>query len=222
MSNQPANTPVGAPYTLGQAQAHISQGPLGKRITWVQLTPLDYLSNLSSSGISNKTFDATILAHCLWYFPSPSLVLSTLRALKQHSHRLCLAEWSLQATKPNAQPHVLAALTQAALECRKAESESNVRSVLSPKRLTQLALAAGWQLEDESVVQAGEGMLDGQWEVSACLSTGFEREVDDHVADERGRGVVLALRDACEASVKAVEGGTGGVRSMDVWVASFV
>ena len=222
--------PAGAPYTLGQAQGHISQGPLGKRITWVQQSPLDYLSSLSSPSSTSsppasdpKAFDATVLAHCLWYFGSPSLVLSTFRVLKQHSKRLLLAEWSLVATHPSAQPHVLAALTQAALECRKPKgSISNVRTVLGPKQLTELALAAGWHLESETRVPGSEGLLDGQWEVSACLSPSFGREVEEQVSDERERAVVLALRDACEASLEGIPGGREGVRAMDVWVANFV
>lgn len=163
-----------------------------------------------------------MLAHCLWYFTSPSLILSTFRALKQHSKRLLLAEWSLVATHPSAQPHVLAALTQAALECRKPNSDSNVRTVLAPKRLTELALAAGWKLESETRVEGGEGLLDGQWEVSACLSSSFEKEVEDEVSDERERAVVLASRDACEASLEGIQGGWKGVKAMDIWVANFV
>jgi SAM-dependent methyltransferase len=219
-------TSVGAPYTLGQAQDHISQGPLGGRITWVQQRPQDYLSSLPSptSSTESKVFDATVLAHCLWYFASPSLVLDTFRAIRQHSKRLLLSEWSLEATHPSARPHVLAALSQAALECRKnaEDSVSNVRTVLAPKRLTELALAAGWQLEKETRVHCGEGLLDGQWEVSACLGSGFEKEVEEYVADDRERSMVLALRDACAASLDAVPGGRKGVTAMDVWVASFV
>lgn len=215
--------PTGAPYTLGQAQSHISQGPLGSRITWVQQPPLDYLSSLPyPSSSESKVFDATVLAHCLWYFASPELILSTFRALKQHSKRLLLAEWSLVATHPSAQPHVLAALTQAALECRKPISDSNIRTVLGPKRLTELALAAGWQLESETRVPGGEGLLDGQWEVSACLSSSFEQQVEAKVSDERERAVVLASRDACEASLEGIQGGRKGVKAMDVWVASFI
>lgn len=212
---------AGAPYTLGQAQDHISQGPLGRQITWVQQSPLDYLSSLPAS--ESKAFDATVLAHCLWYFASPSLILSTFRALKQHSKRLLLAEWSLVATQPSAQPHMLAALTQAALEYRKPKSsDSNVRTVLGPKRLTELALAAGWRLESETRVQCGEGLLDGQWEVSARLSSSFKREVEEQVSDERERAAIVASRDACEASLEGVQGGQKGVRAIDIWVASFV
>lgn len=214
---------VGAPYTLGQAQSHISQGPLGSRIVWVQQPPLDYLSSLARASSGEiRTFDASVLAHCLWYFACPELILSTFRALKQHSKRLLLAEWSLVATHPSAQPHVLAVLAQAALECRKANSDSNVRTVLGPKRLTELALAAGWQLETETRVPGGEGLLDGQWEVSACLSSSFEQEVDQQVGNESERAVVLALRDACEASLESIQGGRKGVMAMDVWVASFI
>lgn len=215
---------IGAPYTLRQAQGHISEGPLGSRITWVQQTPLDYLSSLisPSSTSETKAFDATVLAHCLWYFASPSLILSTLRAVKQHSKRLILSEWSLTATHPSAQPHVLAALTQAGLESYKKSSTSNIRTILSPKRIMKLAQDAGWQLESEALVQSNEELLDGQWEVSACLSSSFENEVEAQVSDERERAVVLASRDACEASLKGVQGGRKGVRSMDAWTATFV
>ncbi|KAH6629541.1 S-adenosyl-L-methionine-dependent methyltransferase [Boeremia exigua] len=219
----PAELEYGSPYTLGQAQSHISQGPLAKQITWVQQSPLEYLSSIPSPSMTEaRPFDATVLAHCLWYFPSPSLILDTFRALKQYSKRLLLAEWALVATEPAAQPHVLAALAQAALECRKPTSTSNVRTVLGPKRLTELALAAGWQLENEVRVPSGEGLLDGQWEVSACLSRSFEEEIDEQVSDERERGVINALRDACEGSLEGVKGGRKGVKSMDVWAATFV
>lgn len=216
----PAQLDYGSPYTLGEAQSHISNGLLGRQITWIQQSPQDYLASLDPSH--SPSFDATVLAHCLWYFSSPSLITSTFRAIKQHSKRLLLAEWSLVAAHPSAQPHVLAALTQAALECRKPTSLSNVRTVLSPKRLTELALAAGWHLETESRVQSGDALLDGQWEVSACLSSSFETQVEQLVSTERERAVVLAARDACEASLDGVQGGPKGVRAMDVWVASFV
>lgn len=218
----PAPLDYGSPFTLAQSQNHISHGTLGHRITWMQREPLSYLSSLPVPTTHTLTFDATVLAHSLWYFSSPSVILSTFRALKQHSTRLCLAEWSLSASDPAAQPHVLAALAQAALECRKSISVSNVRTVLSPKRLKDLAEEAGWKLESEKKVQPNKGVLDGQWEVAACLGKRFEREVEECVADERERGVVKALKDTCAASLEVVDGGKEGVRSMDVWVGTFV
>jgi hypothetical protein len=108
-----------------------------------------------------------------------------------------------------------------ALECRKSKSISNVRTVLGPKRLTELAIAAGWQLKKETLVQSEDGLLDGQWEVSACLSSSFEREVEEHVRDEGEKEVILALRDACEASLQGAQGGWKEVRAMDVCITSF-
>lgn len=117
---------------------------------------------------------------------------------------------------------MLAALTQAALECRQARLTSNIRTVLSPKRLTEMAFTAGWHLQSETRVEGGEGLLDGQWEVSACLSPSFFAMIEQRVKDDREREVVLALRYACEASVEGVSGGREGVRAMDVWTASFI
>lgn len=225
---QRPNTLVGSPYTLGQAQTHISQGPLGSRITWVQQAPLDYLLSVPSLSPTSlvleggsKMFDDAVLVHCPWYFASPSLMLLTFQALRQHSKRLLLAEWSLVASDHHAQPHVLAVLAQAALECRKNKSTSNVRTVLSPKRLTEIALAAGWQMQTETRLQS-EGLLDGKWEVSTCLSSSFERQVDEQVHDEREREVIIALRDACQASLDNIQGGKDAVQAMDVWAGSFI
>lgn len=187
---------------------------------------MEYLSSLHAATVSEgKDFDIAVLAHSLWYFASPLLVLETLQALRKHSKRLCLAEWSLVASLPSAQPHVLAALTQAALESNKptgSPSNRNVRTVLGPKRLTELAMAAGWRLESEIRVPCGENFLSGQWEVDACFSPYFEKELQEHLGSERERAVVLALRDACEASLQGIKGGRKGVTPMDVWISSFV
>ncbi|KAI0469708.1 S-adenosyl-L-methionine-dependent methyltransferase [Xylariaceae sp. FL0804] len=152
-------------FAVGEQGSVVAVDPAdmdyGKSLARLVSSPLDYLSSLASTG---QAFDVTVLAHCLWYFASPSLILLTFRAIKQHSKRL------------------------AALECRKPKSVLNVRTVLSPKRLTDLALAA----------------------------------VEEHVRDEREEAVVVALRDACEASLKCVQGGVKGVRVMDVWTATFI
>jgi hypothetical protein len=94
--------------------------------------------------------------------------------------------------------------------------------VLSPKAIKELAGKAGWRLEREAMVECAEGVGDGWWEVEAVLSEGFGKEIEEKVVDEREKGVVMALRDACEASLKGVEGGKRGVRAMDAWVGSFV
>lgn len=137
--------------------------------------------------------------------------------------RLQIAEWSLVASDHSAQPHVLAAVAQAALECRKPETISNIRIVLSPNRLIVLAYKAGWQLQDGQVLlECDVGLKDGEWEVSRCLSTSFEKEVVEYIREEEERAAVLAARDACEMSAKGVQNTQKKVKAMDVWVASFV
>ncbi|EJT97267.1 hypothetical protein DACRYDRAFT_25090 [Dacryopinax primogenitus] len=210
----PAPLDYGAPFTIGDAQAHLSSGPLGAHITWVQSSPIDYLS-------SSSQFDTAVLAHCLWYFSSPSLLLSTLRALRARCTNLCIGEWSLSASLKEGQAHVFAALTQAALECRKPSSESNVRTVLSPSAIKTLAQEAGWSLESERSITPELRLLDGRWEVGDVLDPAFEEEVKENVQDERERGVIFALRDATQAAVDRVEG-MKGVGCMEVWVAVFV
>ncbi|KAE9386895.1 S-adenosyl-L-methionine-dependent methyltransferase [Gymnopus androsaceus JB14] len=212
----PGSLDYGSPFTLGQAQSHLSAGRLGPRITWKQGDPLDFLRSES-----NTEYDVTVLSICIWYFASPSVLVPILRALSTRSKRIFIAEWSLSASKMESQPHVLAALTQAALECRKPSSISNVRTVLSPVAIEASAKEAGWVVESRDVVHPKDNVLDGKWEVQAVINDGFLKQVEDSVKDERERGVVYALRDSVVASVEKV-GGIGKITSMDVWCAIFI
>ncbi|GJE99958.1 S-adenosyl-L-methionine-dependent methyltransferase [Phanerochaete sordida] len=213
----PGALTYGSPYTLGQAQAHLSEGRLGPRITWVQATPLEFLRTNNDV----PQYDVAVLAHCLWYFASPPLIAQTLRLLGTRAKKICIAEWSLNTAETHpAHAHVLAVLAQAALECRKdpEASLSNVRTVVSPTRIKELAAASGLKVEREGVVTPGPGVFDGRWEALRVLGDEFVQEINDFVKDEREKSVVLALRDAAVASVARLENGVKGVRSMDTWV----
>ncbi|KIP07881.1 hypothetical protein PHLGIDRAFT_29844 [Phlebiopsis gigantea 11061_1 CR5-6] len=206
----PASLDYGSPYTLGQAQSHLSSGRLGSRITWKQASPLTFLEE------STETYDVAVLAHCLWYFSSPEVIAQTLRLLAARAKKVCIAEWSLSTSTPGAQAHLLAVLTQASLECRKTETTSNVRTVVAPVRIKELAASAGLVLDHEGLVTPGEGVRDGGWEAGTVVSKAFEAEVQESVKDERERSVVLALRDATVTSVAKL-GGAKNVMPMDVW-----
>lgn len=205
---------IGSPFTLGQAQGHLSSGRLGNRITWKQANPLTFLEE------STETYDVAVLAHCLWYFSSPEVISQTLRLLSSRARKICIAEWSLSASQDRSNAHLLAVLTQSALECRKVESESNVRTVVSPARIKELAEDLRLTLEHELLLTPGPGVRDGVWEAGAVISTSFEEEVKSCVEDKKERSVVLALRDATAASVVSV-GGVKNVLPMDVWTGVF-
>ncbi|KAK0628259.1 hypothetical protein B0T17DRAFT_588446 [Bombardia bombarda] len=180
----PAALDYGAPFTLGQAQAHLSAGPLGDRITFRQADPVSFLND---EARKDERWDAAVLAHCIWYFSSPSELSRILEALRGRVRAVCVAEYALKASVPAAVPHVLAALAQATLEAHKTSSHSNIQTPVGPRAIKASAARAGWKgVREEAVV-----------------------EVESVVGDERVRTM---LRTAREATVAAVEAGVAGGR----------
>ncbi|CCM01056.1 uncharacterized protein FIBRA_03104 [Fibroporia radiculosa] len=206
---------VCSPYTLGQAQAHLRASPVGSRIEFIQADPLDFLEG------TTKTYTTAVLAQCVWYFSSPKTFTKILAALAPRVQRICISEYALTATDPRATPHVLAALTQASLECRKPRSESNIRTVLSPAALKSAAAGIGLVLVKEEIVIPPEGMFDGRWEVSAVLADEFEKEVLARIEDEREKALVLAMRDGVKSARDAMKARGEAVLTMDIWLATY-
>lgn len=210
----PASLDYGNPYTLGQAQAHLKASPLGDRITFVQADPISFLKS------STSRFTTAVLSQCIWYFSSPNVLRDILRELAPRVDRICIAEYALTASDPRCVPHLLAALTQAALECRKSVSESNIRTVLSPEAIDAHAKDVGLVQERETTFLPNEGMYDGRWEVSAVLADDFLESINKEVKDEREKAVVIAMRDSVKAS-KAAMAEPKIVHTMDVWGAVY-
>ncbi|KAI1161877.1 SAM-dependent methyltransferase [Nemania serpens] len=209
----PGAPDYGAPFTLSQAQQHISASPVGDRIAWHRATPQDFLS------ATQTVWDVAVLAHCIWYFASEQELEAILEALHGRVKRLCVAEYALHATERAAIPHVLAVLARGSLESFKEESSENVRSPLSPSSIKKVATKARWNCTHESSVVPEPGLLDGFWEVGTVMSENFLREVSTAVSNERTKVVVTSARDAVTAAVGALDGAK--VRTMDVWVAAF-
>jgi len=211
----PAPLDYGRPFTLGQAQAHLSASIVGSRITFVQAEPIAFLQS------SSERYTTAVLAHCIWYFASPATLSNILTALSARVDRICLAEYALTATDPRSFPHVVAALTEAALECRKAVTVSNIRTVLSPAAMHTKALEAGLELIREKTITPVEDMFDAVWEVGAVLSDNYVEEINTHVKDERERAVIFAMRDSVRANREAVKARGEKLRTMDVWVSVY-
>lgn len=185
-------------------------------MTFVQADPIVHL------GSSSDEYDAAVICHCTWYFSSPSYLERLLVALSGRVKRICIAEWALTASNAFGIPHLIAALTQASLECRKPDSTSNIRTVLSPAAIHQLALSAGLTQVTERTFVPHDGLLDGSWEVATVLDDKFAMETDEYVKDEREKSVVLALRDSVRANADAIKGRQNRLESMDVWTAEYV
>jgi len=191
--------------------------PLHNRISWKQADPLKFLAD------DDTKYDIGVLVLCTWYFSSTEVLTNTLNALSKRVSRICIAEWSLSSA--TADTHILAALTQAALERHNPNSSSNVRTLFSPAAIKLAAKETGWTTESETTFTPRDHVLDGKWEVGAVTyekkdgTAGFSADVKKFVKDEKDRSVIYAMRDAMVASLERV-GGPKNVKSMDVWCAS--
>ncbi|CAE6429392.1 unnamed protein product [Rhizoctonia solani] len=211
----PAPLDYGAPATLGQAQSHLLKSKLGQRMSFVQANPIEFLNSLENQ----RTFDTAVLAHCIYYMSSPTILLNTFRALfnAPNIRKVCIAEYALSSSHLDGYPHVLAVLAQAMIEVHKDadKSESNVRTVLGPDGIAKLAREAGWVVAREGEISPEPGLEDGRWEVSALLEY-KDADLDSLVPDERERGAISGIRDSVSRSVDKL-GGAKKVRTMDVW-----
>ena len=210
----PAPLDYGSPETLGEAQARLSQSRIGPRITWHQVSPVEFLASVEEGA-----YDVAVLCHSIWYFASPAVVLDTLCALKGKAGKLCIAEYALSATEADAVPHVLAALTRASLEAHKIVSEENIRTALAPDAIRCIAKEVGWKLVCEKRILPEEGLEDGKWETNTVVDESFLDEVEKNIKEEKVRVVLRSMREAVKGAVATLGG--KGVRTMDVWVATF-
>lgn len=213
----PASLDYGAPFTLGQAQGHLSRGPVGERITWHQADPVGFLAEASPS----RKWDVAVLAHCIWYFRSADQLGAVLAALKGRVARVVVAEYAFHASETEAVPHVLATLARAALEAHRKDSKENIQTPLSPAAVRELAEQEGWTVVGQGKVVPERELSDGLWEVGSVLDPEFLVQVEEGVEDARVKNMLRSARDAVVSAVEGI-GGVGKVRTMDVWVATLV
>lgn len=224
-------TNSGAPYTLAQSQSNILSSPLGPRINFHNADPVAYLHNLSTN---RQPYDYVVMAHCIYYFESPSTLPSIITAISQipntKGSKLCIAEWSLNASTPASYPHVLAALLLANLEAkRRVSSSGNIRTVFSPAQVKEIIsstsrLGSKWKLEKDKIEKSNEGMLDGHWETSyvSRKRDKFLSTLKEDGVGEKELGVLGATFDALEGSSSHLNGGEKGVKCMDFWTAVWI
>lgn len=176
---------------------------------------------MTSSKPEEPTFDVAVLAHCIWYFSSPSVLSNIFEALARRAKFICVAEYALAAGTMEQLPHVLAALARASLEAFKPVSESNVRTVLSMRQAQSLAEGAGLSsLPNFKIFKPVLELSDGRWEVATVLDQEFEKEVEVSVPGPRQRAAIFAQREAVVQAVGNI-GGLKEVQTMDVFCQCF-
>jgi SAM-dependent methyltransferase len=221
----PGPPDYGAPLTLAQAQDYIRRSALGGRITFLRADAPTFLRTHTGPP---SAFDVGVLCHSLWYFDTAEDVGALFAALATaplpaRPKRLCIAEWTGDARTEAQRPHELAARVQRMLHSAEAldrtdeDSAPNIRSALSPDQVVDLAQDAGFRVVSRGTLEAAEGMMDGSWEVSAALSTGFLEEVQK--LNDPEREAIVGLIDELRSASERVKSAGDKVRSMDVaWV----
>lgn len=210
----PASPDYGSPCTLAEAQAIVSKCAVGDRITWHNAEPVDFLA------ASDKKWDYAVFTHCIWYFDNRSVLDTMFRALKGRVGTVLVAEYALKATERDAEPHLLAAIARASLEAHNPDSEANIRCLLSPAGIKELAVAAGWKVGEESNIVPAQSLLDGTWEAGEVRNKSFVAEVEKRIQSPRVKEMLISSREAVIASYAAMDGRK--TRTMDVWTASLI
>ena len=119
---------------------------------------------------------------------------------------------------------MLAAFARAALEVERGEgaSRANIRSLVGPGWIKEVAGLEGWVLRGEEVVVPPRELSHGRWEVEMLGGEGFVVDVEGVCGgDERKVGLLRGMRDAVLGSAEGIEGGVKGVESMCVWAGEF-
>ena len=189
-----AEPSYGAPITIGDSAAHLSEGPLGSRIKFRY--GFDVLD--PENAFPGDAFDAIVLAHCTWYFESLEQLSETLRTIAPWAPTLHLSEWDLEPRAIDQTAHLLAVLIQGQIEAWKPESTANVRTPYSRETLRRLLAETGWAVESETLIDASE-LDDAAWEIAACLEESLPEAASLELPPRRAGRCSRARATCCGA-----------------------
>lgn len=206
----PAPATYGSPYTLQQAQDHLSKhSPLSDHIEFI-------LGKTGPEALHTQIFDTVVLSHSLWYFPSAEILKQTFKAIKDSGVKhLLLAEWAMTASHPNALPHLLAAMLQG----QSPVDGANVQTPISPEQIKQLLAEAGWKVQRELTFLPSDKLQDGTWEVPMAKNAANEAAKLETGGEKIKQKLVQSVRATKYALEEAAKRLGKQTRSMDVWTA---
>lgn len=203
----------GGPYTLQQSQTYVKQSALSDRITFVRSKTPEFLASYQQAQPGQgEGFDGAVLCHSLWYFDSRTGIATMFQSLAQAKiPRLYLAEFALQASRPEQVPHVLASKAQALFHSFKTPREAgtmapNVRAALDPDEILQIAQECGWRIASQGVVQPPEDHLDGFYEYKYVESTRFVDSVNAEKLTAEQEEELFSYIPRIKESVKDLDG----------------
>ncbi|MBD8067830.1 class I SAM-dependent methyltransferase [Bacillus sp. PS06] len=183
----------GSPITLGESAEYLLKSKVGKQIK------IDFNTNILSAEIDFKehSFDYIVFAHCSWYTKSRSELLDIMKKVRTWGKQLCFAEWNTQIKSTEQYPHLLSILIQAQYEAFKEDSDSNVRTLVTPSDVREIVEEAGWQIKKDTTIDSPD-LHDGMWEVDKVLE-------DVHNELSLITNIPVKLKDLILSEVKMLE-----------------
>lgn len=168
-----ASPDYGSPITIGDSINYLKNTDMGNRIK------VSFETDMLSAKVDfpEGYFDFVVLSHSSWYLHSFEELQEVFKKLKTWGKTLCFAEWDTRIHTAEQLPHFLAVLIQAQYECFKDSSLSNVRTLLTPMDVKDIAKNTGWNIEKESSFYSPD-LQDEEWEVQHVL-TDYLKELNE-------------------------------------------
>lgn len=222
-----AHPEYGTPFTVRESQLYIAKSALGPRITFTHTDAPSLLRQLpDSDGPLGTAYDAAVLCHSLWYFPSRSSVSSLFRALVAGGIPLVyVAEYTYQPSETSQLPHVLAAQAMALLSSCKTPLDfyqdlraSNVRAAMDQASILEVARDAGFTVRRQGTVTPEADMLEGHFEARHVTGDAFLKTVKDKNLPREQEAEILGLAARVREEMDGLSRrGVATVRAMDSW-----
>lgn len=159
-----ADPEYGSPVSIGESAEFLKRSELGPRI---QMDfNFDFLKE--DARLEEDGYDLVVLSHSSWYLKSQDQLLAILQKARKIADRICFAEADLRIERFEQVAHMLAVLIQAQVEVFKANSASNIRTLVGREDAIRLMERAGWRIVEEGQIEEPE-LQDGEWEVQYTL-----------------------------------------------------
>ena len=217
----------GTPFAVRESHEYIVESALGPRISFHHGDAASFLQ--SPDAPPSTVFDAAVLCHSLWYFPSHDSVFSLFHTLAEAQIPIVhIGEYSTQASHASQRPHVLAAQVLVLLDsCKEDRGPTldplapNVRAAMDQASILEAAKEAGFRVQRQGAITPEEDMLEGHFEARYIKGDAFRKHVKGKNLPAEREREILDLAEQVKEQVDELErGGVSHVRAMDSWWAT--
>lgn len=214
----------GAPFNVDESRAYILKSALGPRTSFHYGDAASFLQ--SPDAPPGTAFDAAVLCHSLWFFPSHESVSSLFRTLARAKIPVVyVGEYSTRASHAGQRPHILAAQALMLLDsCKEDRGPTldprapNVRAAMDQASILGAAKEAGFGVRRQGAITPEEDMMEGHFEARYVKGDAFRKLViGKHLPAEREKEILGLVEQVKEEMDELEKRGIPSVRAMDSW-----